>query len=214
MREILREYRTAFRIEFRENVKFENAEIRFSGAASEDTLQKGRELGLDENLIDFYKVTDGFKASWDYPLDLEGRIFGDLRILEIESIWGDDNWEEFFYSDGESTDIRLKHFKPIDYCSVSNMYCGLVLDGSGDQAMYYYDFSDADLLPLDIDFKSYFELAIDAKIMYGWQNYLVHQITPQNYIIDFPDKMKKLFPDFDLEAFTAKFESLRLSKRK
>jgi len=29
-----------------------------------------------------------------------------------------------------------------------------------------------------------------------------------------PTRMKELFPDFDLDAFTAKFESLRLSKQK
>ena len=146
------------------------------------------------------------EAEWD--CDLDQNLMGRMKIIEIESVL--ESWEDYFYAEG--ADPKLKNFRPLDNFT-EDVYCGIVLDGTGDQCMYYYDFGGDKLLPLDIDFKSYFELAIDAKVMIYWQRYLVNLVTPQNYDISFPKKMKELFPDFDLDAFTAKFESLRLSKR-
>ncbi|MNJ90969.1 hypothetical protein D3C87_86090 [compost metagenome] len=207
MEELIKNFKAMFRADFKKNPTFENVETKFSGSIDEVIQKQAKNIGINEDLIYFLWYTNGFEASWDY--DLDQNLLGRMKILKIEDILAD-TWEEYFC--GATPDEKLRSFKPIDFFT-EEACVGLVLDGSGEQTMYYHDLGDNELFSLDIDFKSYFELAIDAKMMFGWQRYLVHLINPRNYTIDFPEKMEKLFPDFELEAFTAKFESRRLSKK-
>jgi hypothetical protein len=132
-----------------------------------------------------------------------------MNLIRLEYVL--ESWEEKLYYEG--ADERLKYFRPIDVFT-EEACCGILLDGSGDPTMYYHDFGTSAIESLDIDFKSYFDLSIDTLAFLYWQTHLVDLVNgDQGVEILFRTGMKEVFPDFDLDAFTEKFEGLRLSKK-
>lgn len=159
------------------------------------------------DLNNFYKETNGLKLQWDF--DVNRNLCGRMNLIRLEYVL--ESWEEKLYYEG--ADQRLKHFRPLDVFT-EEACCGILLDGSGDPTMYYHDFGTSTIYSLDIDFKSYFDLSIDTLAFLYWQTHLVDLVNgDQGVEILFRTGMKEVFPDFDLDAFTEKFEGLRLSKK-
>jgi hypothetical protein len=192
---------------FKDNPKFQNVNNEFELPADNNIIEQALKNGLNNDFPPLFKETNGLMAYWEF--DRSRNLIGKIHINQLESIL--ESWGKELYFEG--LDARLKHFRPLDLF-VEEACCGIVIDGSDDQCIYYHDYGSENILSLDIDFKTYFELAIDAKILSYWQRYLVYLVNGnQNIEVSFPARIKEVFPDFDLEAFTAKFESLRLSKR-
>ncbi|MGV3613133.1 MAG: hypothetical protein ACO1N0_19385 [Fluviicola sp.] len=207
MEELIDKLELDFYNEVESNKIIRNAEIEFTSHAPSNLIDDLLLIYQSHPLAGFYKMTNGLKLSWD--LDLERNICGRMNIIELKYVL--ESWEEKLYF--EEADKRLKSFHPLDVFT-EEACVGILLNDSGDETLYYCEFGDSKIFSLDIDFKSYFDLAIDAKVFLYWQKYLVELVNGEQHVeITFKTGMKEVFPDFDLESFTAKFENMRLSKR-
>ena len=202
MDELIDKFELSFYKDIKQNPAMKKVEKKFTSPAVVDGISSD----FLKDIIAFYKETNGFEAKWDF--DRNRNLVGRMNLIELEYVL--ESWEEKLYFDG--ADERLKHFRPLDIF-IAEACVGILVDGSGDETLYYHDFGDSNIFSLDIDFKSYFDLSIDARCFLYWQEYLVELVHgDQGVEVLFKTGMKEVFPDFDLEAFTAKFESLRLSK--
>ena len=207
MEELIDKLELDFYNEVELNEIIRNAEIEFTSHAPSNLINDLLLIYQSDPLAGFYKMTNGLKLSWDF--DLERNICGRLNIINLENVVK--SWENQLYFDG--ADPRLKKFRPLDIFT-EEACIGFLLNDSGDETLYYHEFGDSKIFSLDIDFKSYFDLAIDAKVFLYWQTYLVELVNGEQSVeIAFKTGMKEVFPDFDLGSFTTKFENMRLSKR-
>lgn len=208
----MKELKSKMIITFYNEIKSNKKKFKKSGTAfnlpiSEEQFVTCKEQKIQDAIIEFYMIGNGFKANWDF--DLKRNLCGRMNLSPLNYVL--ESWEEKLYYEG--ADERLKYFRPIDVFT-EEACCGILIDGSGDPTMYYHDFGTSTIYSLDIDFKSYFDLSIDALVFLYWQTHLVDLVNgDQGVEILFRTGMKEVFPDFDLEEFTAKFEKMRLSKR-
>lgn len=189
--------------------KFKDIIHEYGLPVSQDDLNTALTLITDLEIIELHKFADHLKFNWEY--DSGNNLVGSMQIIPLkDSI---ESWSEKLYYDG--CNEKLKSFRPLDIF-VEEACCGIVLDGTDDATIYYHTFGDSEVYSLDIDFRGYLELGIEAKWFLDWQMYIVEIVSGEQPIeIPFKDGgMKEVFPDFDLDAFKAKFEELRLSKRK
>ena len=209
MEDIFDELDSIFYSEIKSKDKFSNAKTEYTGSASESQLAIALAKGLSNSILEFYQETNKLVLNWDF--DLKQNLCGRLNIISLEHFL--ESWEDKLYYDG--CDNKLRNFQPIDIF-VAETCCGLVLNESEDKTMYYHTFGEAEIYPLDIDFKGYMELGIEAHWFLDWQMYIVELVNGEQPVeIPFKDGgMKEVFPDFDLGAFKQKFEELRLSNRK
>ncbi|WP_347219119.1 hypothetical protein [Chryseobacterium sp.] len=206
MEELIDKFELSFYKDIQSNEKIKNVEKKFTSRALPDLVNMFFEVYSSNSLMNFYKETNGFEARWEY--DLKRNLCGRMNIIALEYVL--ESWEEKLYFEG--ADERLKYFRPLDIFT-EEACVGILVDGSGDETLYYHEFGDSDIFSLDIDFKSYFDLSIDAKVFLYWQEYLVELVHGnQGVEVLFKTGMKEVFSDFDLETFTAKFDSLRFFK--
>ena len=169
-------------------------------------MEKGASQKISEDILTFYAWSNGVEINWNFNLN-ENQC-GRLKFIPLGEIL--ESWEDRLYYDG--ADERLKKFRPVDIF-VEEECCGIVLNGSGEETMYYHRFGEGEIYSLDLDFKGYFELGIEARWFLGWQFYIAELVNGEQAVTNpFEDGgMKEVFPDFDLDAFTQRFQELRLS---
>lgn len=190
-----------------ENRNLKKKASKFQLPASQELIISATNDNISETIKDFYGQSNGLELTWDF--DKKRNLMGRMNVIALEYVL--ESWEEKLYFDGANE--RLKHFRPLDIFT-EEACVGILVDGSENETLYYHEFGDSTIYSLDIDFKSYFDLAIDARVFLYWQEYLVELVHgSQGVEVLFKTGMKEVFPDFELEAFTAKFESLRLSKK-
>lgn len=199
-----------FELSFLKNIEsneiLEKVFKNFHSRASIELVEMLSKDSSSDSLMKFYGETNGFEAKWDY--DRNRNICGRMNIISLEYVL--ESWEDKLYYEG--ADERLKYFRPVDVFT-EEACCGILLDDKQDPTIYYHKFGESTIHSLDIDFKSYFDLSIDALVFLYWQTHLVDLVNgDQGVEILFRTGMKEVFPEFDLDAFTAKFEGLRLSR--
>lgn len=162
-------------------------------------------LGANANLIiddylEFYEISDGFQMEWkaDQDKDEVGRI----RIQRLNYFLGGLKLENLEMSSDDS----LYNFHPLDLLS-DEAHCGVFITDKIEDRMYFHMQGEDELHELQISFKSYMNLANEARGYFYWQKYLLEILSGESNpeSENFKKNMPKLFPDFSLDAFTEKF---------
>ena len=172
----------------------------------------------------------------EYGGDLNGRLLrwetrpgqvpavsGQINLLPLPEIYRD--WEGMLYFDFDSPErrARFQTFKIVDF--FANEACvGLYHDERADPALYLYTFED-EPEPLGVDIRGYLHLLTQSLGFPYWQYLLVElfqhrgqaqSFAPQrgtvsgNMATEFVEGMSALLPTFNLAAFTALYEQVRL----
>jgi hypothetical protein len=168
------------------------------------------ELKLDANLIDLYREYNGLKINW--AADDERTITGRMHFLSMEEITK--SWEGYLYEDDEvAANADIRFFHPFDLIS-DEAQCGIIIDPNSDIKSIFYNYSgEMEIYSLDIDFKGYLEMALDAKVFFYWPKVLldIKNDEESEETKKFKEEMPKIFKDFNYNQFVDKYNSLRLS---
>ena len=167
-------------------------------------------LNLDQNLINLYRAYDGLKIDW--ATNDERVVGGQMHFLSMEEIIK--SWEGYLYEDDEvAADADIRFFHPFDLIS-EEAQCGIIIDPNSDIKSIFYNYSgEMKIYSLDIDFKGYLEMALDAKVFYYWPKVLldIKNNEESEETTNFREEMPKIFKDFNFNQFVEKYNSLRIS---
>lgn len=168
------------------------------------------ELKLDTNFIELYRSYNGLKIDW--AADDERTITGRMHFLSMEEITK--SWEGYLYEDDEvAANADIRFFHPFDLIS-EEAQCGIIIDPNSDIKSIFYNYSgEMEIYSLDIDFKGYLEMALDAKVFFYWPKVLldIKNEEESEEAKKFKEEMPKIFKDFNYNQFVDKYNSLRLS---
>jgi hypothetical protein len=168
------------------------------------------ELKLDANLIDLYRSYNGLKINW--AADDERTITGRMHFLSMEEITK--SWEGYLYEDDEvAANADIRFFHPFDLIS-DEAQCGIIIKPNSDIKSIFYNYSgEMEIYSLDIDFKGYLEMALEAKVFFYWSTVLldIKNDEESEETKKFKEEMPKIFKDFNYSQFIDKYNSLRLS---
>lgn len=177
-------------------------------------------------MLDWAWACNAWELSWQLRTedpDWRGTL-GRVRILPISgpagwSIYND--WEGIIYFADEPLTDPLRPFKIVDWCA--DEYCvGIYHDARCQPELYYYS-GDHDPKPLGVDLNGYLQLLPHTLGFRAWQG-LVHELaapdSPRPYRPQPNDcgttgtvaGMEKHLSGFDLDAFTALFDQVRLTQ--
>lgn len=184
---------------------------KFGNSLPEPLLSKvSEELHLGENLIDLYRVYNGLRIDW--ITDDERRVGGRMHFLSMEEVIK--SWEGYLYEDEEvAADADIRFFHPFDLIS-EEAQCGIIIDPNSDIKSIFYNYSgEMEIYSLDIDFKSYLEMALEAKVFYYWPLVLLDIKNDEEGEVTkkFKEEMPNIFKDFNFNQFVDKYNSLRIS---
>ncbi|TCI93194.1 hypothetical protein [Tenacibaculum sp. M341] len=185
------------------------------GSIYESHSEMERLNAVHEGVEDFYKnVKDGYGFQWQ--MDEQRTVSGRIKFTVFEQMIGD--WKRIVYFDDEDLQINpdLEFFKPLDVPAAEHRVGFIMRPNEIDPYLYYQDAGETDLHLLDLDFKGYTEMALEAKVFRYWQVVLLHYDGrklggPETD--NFKKFMPQIFPDFSWDKFIEKYESVRLSKK-
>ena len=166
---------------------------------------------IDNDIIEFYKTSNGFNLSW--KVDLENGIGGNMRLLKLEDILYDRDLSE---NQVIEENKLIRNFHPIDLFS-PEAQCGIMIGLDYQDNEIYLNYSPMiELYGLDLDFIGYMQMAIEAKVYFHWQSVLLDLQKEEESLLtkNFKQNMPNIFPEFNWNQFVNKYESLRLSKKK
>lgn len=200
-----------------EDVKDDNPQIiqelnvQYNNETEQSILYKvSEELNLDENFIDLYRAYNGLKIDW--ATDDERKTGGRMHFLSMEEVIK--SWEGYLYEDDEvAEDADIRFFHPFDLIS-EEAQCGIIIDPNSDIKSIFYNYSgEMEIYSLDLDFKGYLEMALEAKVFYYWPKVLldIKNNEESEETKKFKEEMPKIFKDFNFNQFVDKYNSLRIS---
>jgi hypothetical protein len=147
---------------------------------------------------------------------------GGFELLTLQEIYLS-NWKGVVYFDSDTPNkVRMQTFKPVDFF-IDEACVGLFHDERADPELYLYTFEDKPE-PLGVDIGGYLQLLTLSLGFYYWQLLVIELARPNSprpYVpardahrnqdlLDFVDTMSQLYPPFNLEAFVALYDQVRL----
>jgi hypothetical protein len=190
-------------------------------ALTKKKLAAFRADGVPEVILNYGLYTNGMRADWRAR---EGvRLEGSINLLPVERIYGPLDPDEFLVLP-EDPPAR-HHFRPIDM--FKNDACvGLLHDERRSPELYYYDESEWEPIALDLDLQGYISLLQFTWGFLNWQLLLVELASPagqarpyrlrpdslaSNTLQDLLPLIAQQIPDWNLEAFVAHYDVVKLS---
>jgi hypothetical protein len=160
----------------------------------------------------YTEIANGFKFEW--KKEKKGFIGGSMNLIPAETIfgnWKDDEWEI-------EQNENIQYFKPFDLF-VPEAECGFIITPEKVfPSIYYHELGEEPVLySLDLDFKGYCQMAIEARIYTYWQLVILSingSGKGEAIAEDFKKDMPEIFPDFSWDNFIERYNSLRLSNQK
>ena len=173
-----------------------------------DELEQGGKI--EQTVLDFYRVSDGFEFSWQ-PTDAsleQHEIIGRVRINPFQEVVR--NWKGVVFFDDEPENTPRRKFFPTDFF-VDEAAAGFCTLEGYRNMMYLFRF-EGDLIPLDVNFKSYLKCMLMAKGCFYWQYLLVELISGQENAMSerIKQHLPRVFPDFTFQSFESLFNELRI----
>ncbi|NES90465.1 hypothetical protein, partial [Okeania sp. SIO2B9] len=163
-----------------------------------------------ENLIALYRNYNGLRIDWSS--DDFGLIGGRINFLNLEDVIK--SWEGYLYEEDEVAEYAdIRFFHPFDLIS-DEAQCGIIINPNSNIKSIFYNYSgEVDIYSLDIDFKGYLEMALEAKAFYYWPKVLLDIKNGEDSEEgkQFREEMPKIFKDFNFNKFVDKYNLLRLS---
>ncbi len=174
-------------------------------------ISKLENLNLDRNFIDLYKTFNGVTIDWIH--DQDRGIRGKMELLPIAEVIK--SWQGYLYDEDDdiAEDAEIKIYHPFDLIS-EEAQCGILIDPNGGPSTIGYNYSgEMEVEPLNLDFKSYLEMAVEAHVFSYWPKVLIDIENDQNSpeVEMFTEYMPKIFKEFHFEKFIEKYQSLKLS---
>lgn len=188
-------------------VKFEF----FNSPANSKQLDELEQSGkIEKTVLDFYRVSDGFKFSWQ-PTDVsleEHEIVGRVSINPFQDVVR--NWKGVVFFDDEPENTPRRKFFPTDFF-VDEAAAGFCTFEGYRTMMYLFKF-EGDLIPLYVNFKSYLRCMLMAKGCVYWQYLLLELISGEENAVSERIKqyLPRVFPDFTFQSFESLFNELRI----
>jgi len=173
-------------------------------------LETGRMI--EKSVLDFYRISDGFEISWDADDDdlHQGDINGRLKINPFQQVVT--NWKGVVYFDNEPAESPVRKFFPMDFFA-NEAAVGFCTKEGYQEMLYFFNFED-ELKPLCVNIRGYLQLMLLAKACYYWQ-YLILDILDESeseVSQRIKTRLSKIFPGFSFQAFSEKFNEVRLSQ--
>ncbi|GGG26319.1 hypothetical protein [Dokdonia pacifica] len=163
---------------------------------------------------DFYEnACNGYDIEW--RRDSESEVGGRMRLNDTEFMFNAPYEPDEYIV---SLNPELADFRDFDLCTDESQVGFLINkeDNTISKYLYYHISGDPDLHLLDLNFSGYTQMAVEARVFYGWQRILLHydgwEYGKEETKL-FKEEMPKLFSDWTWEGFIEKYESLRLSKK-
>ena len=170
-------------------------------------------------LLEFLRLRNGVTVRWHLDNVTTGqRIEGKVDIRPIQHIYGD--WKDIVYFGHEPAAwlARMQTFKIVDFFA-DEACVGLFHTPAKDPELHYYDFG-SDTSPLGVDFQGYLALLAHTLGYRYWQLLLLeldaptpatrpwHPQRPQTQ--ELVQGLQQYVPGFDLQAFVARYDAVRL----
>lgn len=187
---------------------------------------EGKDINLErlnkiqKTITDLYYIGgNGFELTWSQSKKSKDYIGGQMKFVEAQQL--SFNINDFYKlgltEENYTKNNNLKYYHILDQCTPETS-CGFLIKPDSIEPTLYYTSSDMELFPLDLDYKGYTEMAVEARVFYYWQIVLLHykgtmQLGASETEI-FKKEMPKIFPEFSWDSFIEKYESLRLSNKK
>lgn len=186
-----------------------------SGSVLKEENQNMNNLELIHKGVEEYcRNNNSFNLEW-YK-DKSNGIRGNIKLnLTIENLFEDD-LSSFYDNEMIKENKDIQFFRPFDY-STPESQCGFVIKPDIIYpSIYYNQAGRSSLHSLDLDFKGYTEMALEARVFFHWQVVLLHyngRELGKEETDFFKKEMPIIFPDFIWDKFIEKYESVRLSKK-
>ncbi len=214
------------KIDYKE-ISWQMARLIESVATVEDSQSWGRVLKkewremphvewIPEVMLDYGQRHNGFGVTWRTVG--QPSYYGSIHLLPLHVLYGGD-WEGTVYHGTPDEDPRLRTFKPVDLFAPDTCV-GLYHDERADPELYYYEFGE-EPEPLGLTIAGYYQLLAMSLGFFHWQRALLELATlaPAAPYVPyahsarrFAEAMPALNPAFDLQAFAAAYQRLRLSQ--
>ncbi|GAB3825757.1 hypothetical protein GCM10028821_07070 [Hymenobacter jeollabukensis] len=177
--------------------------------------------GIPEVVLLYGRYVNGLRADWQARGGV--RLEGSINLLPVERIYGPLDPDEFLVLPEDAPELH--HFRPVDMFK-PDACVGLLHDERRSPQLYYYDESDRDLEPLDLDLQGYISLLQFTWGFLNWQLLLLELASPAGQARPFrlqPDSLAsntiawklpllaQQIPDWDLDAFVAHYDLVKLS---
>jgi hypothetical protein len=168
-----------------------------------------RELNrIEPSVLDYYEIANGINIKWkaaDETL-VSHEIVGSIKVNPFTQVVKD--WSGVVFFEKDPMDSPRRKFFPLDFFADEAAVGFSTLEGSRDR-LYLYQF-EGDLIPLDVNFKSYLTLMLQAKGCVYWQ-YLILEIK-ENEENEVSKRIKQflpaVFPDFSFDKFKSSYSQL------
>ena len=180
-----------------------------------------RSEGVPEVVLLYGQHTGGLRVDWQARGGV--RLEGSINLLPVERIYGPLDPDEFLVLPEDSPAVH--HFRPVDMFK-PDACVGLIHDERRSPELYYYDESERDPVALDLDLQGYISLLQFTWGFLNWQLLLLARASPAGQARPFrlpPDSlasnsigedlplMAQQNPDWDLDAFVAHYDQVKLS---
>lgn len=168
-------------------------------------LDPGLILGLEENVISFYRAIQEWKVKWKTQPELPYVLDGSFNFISIEQM-AEISDTPFMPNDFPN----MRGFRLLDYF-YNEGAVGFYIN-QPERGLFLFLF-DADPQPLQIGFEGYLDLLVYTRGVSYWQNLILEHLTKQSYanVSKIREHLPKLFPDFSMEGFIERYEARRLT---
>jgi hypothetical protein len=178
--------------------------IPFSHVDFDDLEEAMRDKGLTGAAIwpsfrDFYSVANGFRLQWQYlGQNLKGITTGSAQIAMLQAI---------YLPEGAPADVINRIYQeprilddigPDDHVAIQ-----LRQSHEPPELLYFADITKK-YHPLSLDFESYLLMLLEARAMYGWQQFFVSDPgfpLSEEGTKEFHSRLQVCFPDADVSKF-------------
>lgn len=162
-----------------------------------------------ETLQVFFSEVNGVNIHWQhFNFEDKPNVCGKINLLSAKKVA--DYGKGLIWFDKTPVDSSLKNFRILDFFADEASVGFFESDKTKDE-MHLFNFEGSPI-PLGINFEGYIRLLCEARGFFYWQQVLIDFKTNKENqeSIDFKIYMPLIFPDFNIEDFKKKYQSLKI----